>query len=110
MRLDAAIQGNLTKFLKSQQAAAEAAVTAGVSEIATKIKDDLRGQVTNAGLGARLAKSWQAKVYPKGKKSLEAAGWVYSKAPKIIRAFNDGAVIKSKDGWFLAIPMRRLFF
>jgi hypothetical protein len=52
MRLDAAIQGNLTKFLKTQQAAAEAAVTAGVSEIATKIKDDLRGQVTNAGLGA----------------------------------------------------------
>jgi len=104
MRLDAAIQGNLTKFLKAQQDAAEAAVTAGVSEIATKIKDDLRGQVTNAGLGARLAKSWQAKVYPKGKKSLEAAGWVYSKAPKIIRAFNDGAVIKSKDGWFLAIP------
>jgi hypothetical protein len=104
MRLDAAIQGNLTKFLKAQQDAAEAAVTAGVSEIATKIKDDLRGHVTNAGLGARLAKSWQAKVYPKGKKSLEAAGWVYSKAPKIIRAFNDGAVIKSKDGWFLAIP------
>jgi len=104
MRLEAAIKGNLTKFMKQQQEAAEQAVTGGVSEITTHIKDDLRGQVTNAGLGSKLAKSWQAKVYPKGKKSLDAAGWIFSKAPKIIRAFNEGAVIKSKDGWFLAIP------
>lgn len=104
MRLDAAIKGNLPKFMKQQQEAAEAAVTGGVTEIATHIKDDLRGQVTNSGLGGKLAKSWQAKVYPKGKKSLDAAGWVYSKAPKLIRAFNDGAIIKSKDGWWLAIP------
>ena len=104
MRVDAAINGNLTKFMKQQEEAALAAVTGGISEITTHIKDDLRSQVTNAGLGSKLAKSWQAKVYPKGKKSLEAAGWVFSKAPKIIRAFNDGAVIRSKDGWFLAIP------
>jgi hypothetical protein len=104
MRLEAAIKGNLTKFMKQQQEAAEAAVTGGVSEITTHIKDDLRQQVTGAGLGSKLAKSWQAKVYPKGKKSLDAAGWIFSKAPKIIRAFNEGAVIKSKDGWFLAIP------
>ncbi|NBO18992.1 MAG: hypothetical protein EBV03_07170, partial [Proteobacteria bacterium] len=44
------------------------------------------------------------KVYPKGKKSLDAAGFIYSKAPKLIRAFNDGVVIRSKDGWWLAIP------
>jgi hypothetical protein len=104
MRLEAAIKGDLTKFMKQQQQAAEAAVTGGVSEITTHIKDDLRQQVTGAGLGSKLAKSWQAKVYPKGKKSLDAAGWIFSKAPKIIRAFNEGAVIKSKDGWFLAIP------
>ncbi len=104
MRLDAAIKGNLTKFLKQQQDAAEAAVTGGVSEITTHIKDDLRQQVTGAGLGSKLAKSWQAKIYPKGKKSLDAAGWIFSKAPKIIRAFNDGVVIRSKDGWWLAIP------
>lgn len=104
MRLDAAIKGDLNKFMKEQQAAAEAAVTGGISDITTHIKDDLRGQVTNAGLGSKLAKSWQAKVYPKGKKSLDAAGWIFSKAPKIIRAFNDGAVIRSKEGLFLAIP------
>ena len=104
MRLEAAITGNLSKFMKQQAAAAEAAVTAGVTEITERIKTDLRAQVTSAGLGTKLAKSWQANIYPKGKKSIAAAGWVYSKAPKIIRAFNDGVVIKRRSKTFLAIP------
>ena len=57
-----------------------------------------------AGLGNRLAKTWQAKVYPRGKKSLSAAGVITSKATKIIRAFDEGAVIRSSKGLFLAIP------
>ena len=104
MRIEAAITGNLHKFMEQQKAAAEAAVTAGVAEVTERIKNDLRGQVTGAGLGNKLAKSWQAKLYPKGQKSISAAGWVFSKAPKLIRAFNEGALIKSKDGFFLAIP------
>lgn len=104
MRLEAAITGNLHAFMQKQVEAAEDAVTTGVNEIAQRIKSDLRDQVTSAGLGSRLAKSWQAKIYPKGQKSIAAAGWVFSKAPKLIRAFTEGAVIKSKDGWFLAIP------
>jgi hypothetical protein len=35
---------------------------------------------------------------------LDAASLVYSKAPQIIRAFDDGAVIRSGRGRFLAIP------
>lgn len=104
MRLEAAIKGDLRKFMEGQKIAAEAAVTAGVAKITTNIKDDLRVQVVSAGLGQKLAKSWQAKFYPKGQKSIAAAGWVFSKAPKIVRAFNEGALIKSKDGFFLAIP------
>lgn len=104
MRLKAAVTGDLHKFMEQQKAAAEAAITAGIAEITQRIKEDLRAQVSNAGLGAKLAKSWQAKVYPKSRKSIEAAGWVFSKAPKIIRAFEEGTLIKSKDGFFLAIP------
>ncbi len=74
MRIEAAITGNLHKFMEQQKAAAEAAVTAGVAEVTERIKNDLRGQVTGAGLGNKLAKSWQAKLYPKGQKSISAAG------------------------------------
>ena len=104
MRLEAAIKGDLHKFMEQQKVAAETAVTAGVAEITDRIKNDLRGQVSGAGLGSKLAKSWQAKLYPKAKKSIDDAGWVFSKAPKLIRAFDEGTLIKSKDGFFLAIP------
>jgi hypothetical protein len=105
MRLTAAITGSLNAYMASQKAAAERAVTEGVREITTRIKEELRSQVVGAGLGNKLAKTWQAKVYPaRGQKSISAAGVVTSKASKIIRAFNDGAVIKSSHGLYLAIP------
>jgi Family of unknown function (DUF6441) len=63
---------------------------------------ELRRQVTSAGLGQRLANSWRDKHYPNEK--LDAASLVYTKAPQIIRAFDEGAVIRSKRGRFLAIP------
>jgi Family of unknown function (DUF6441) len=35
---------------------------------------------------------------------LDAASLVYTKAPPIIRAFDEGAVVRSKRGRFVAIP------
>ena len=51
---------------------------------------------------ARHANSWRDKHYPNQK--LDAASLVYTKAPQIIRAFDEGAVIRSRRGRFLAIP------
>jgi hypothetical protein len=66
------------------------------------LKTELRRQVTSAGLGQRLANSWRDKHYPNQK--LDAASLVYTKAPQIIRAFDEGTVIRSRRGRFLAIP------
>ena len=66
------------------------------------LQAELRRQVTTAGLGQRLANSWRDRHYPNQK--LDAASLVYTKAPQIIRAFDEGAVIRSKRGRFLAIP------
>lgn len=104
MRLQAAITGDLHKMMKEEAAAAEKAVTLGVTAAATGLKDDLRAQVTSAGLGEKMARTWQFKRYPSSGYSLGTAGLVYSKAPLVIRAFNEGALIKSKEGFFLAIP------
>ena len=99
MRLEAAIQGNLVEYMKQEIAAAETAVTAGVQEVTNGVKTDLRAQVVSAGLGQRLANAWRANFYPKGK-SINAAGFLFSKAPDIIYAFNYGALIKSDKGFF----------
>lgn len=104
VRLSAAIEGDLKRFLADELKAGEDAVTAGVREATNGLKLDLRQQITGAGLGRRLANTWRSEVYPKGKKSIRAAGLVFSKAPNIVRAYADGAVIRSRHGFFLAIP------
>jgi len=104
LRLDLAVNGDLRKIMADEVKAAEDAVTAAMRQAADGLKADLRRQVTEAGMGQRLANTWRAELYPKGRKSIKAAGFVFTKAPTIIRAFDTGAVIKSKHGFWLAIP------
>ena len=104
MKLAAAISGDLRKIMAEEIKAAEDAVTAAMRQAADGLKADLRRQVTEAGMGQRLANTWRAELYPKGRKSIKAAGFVFTRAPTIIRAFDQGAVIKSKHGFWLAIP------
>ena len=80
----------------------ESAVAAGTRSAGRSLRTELRRQVASAGLGHRLANSWRDKHYPN--QQIDAASLVYTKAPQIIRAFDEGAVIRSRRGRFLAIP------
>mgnify|MGYP001382715114 CR=1 FL=1 len=104
MRLSATIIGDLGRIMAEEVKAAEKAFTAGVGEAAEGLKTELRTQITNAGLGPRLARTWRSETFPKGQNSIRAAGLVWSKAPGIIRIYEDGATIRSTKGFFLAIP------
>ena len=74
-------------------------------EAGTGLKSDWRAQITGAGLGRRLANSIRLATYPKAGDSLNAAALVWSKAPEIIGAHDTGPLIRSKDGFWLAIPL-----
>jgi hypothetical protein len=102
MKLAATIARSLQADLQAELRDIERAVTGGTREAGRGLRTELRRQVTSAGLGQRLANSWRDKHYPNQK--LDAASLVYTKAPQIIRAFDEGAVIRSKRGRFLAIP------
>jgi hypothetical protein len=104
MRLQAALRGDLTEVLKAEIRDAERAVTAGIREATDCLKTELRRQITSAGLGSRLANTWRGDVYPKGQPSIGAAGYIWSKASRLVRLYAEGAVIRSKQGLFLAIP------
>jgi Family of unknown function (DUF6441) len=104
MRLQAALRGDLTEVLKAEIRDAERAVTAGIREATDCLKTELRRQITSAGLGSRLANTWRGDVYPKGQPSIGAAGYIWSKAPRLVRLYAEGAVIRSKHGLLLAIP------
>jgi Family of unknown function (DUF6441) len=102
MKLAATIARSLQTDMQAELRGIEGAVAAGTREAGRGLKTDLRRRVASAGLGQRLANSWRDKHYPNQK--LDAASLVYTKAPQIIRAFDEGAVIRSRRGRFLAIP------
>ena len=83
---------------------ADRAGTMAIDDVTQGVKSELRDQVQAAGLGTRLATTWQGRRYPVNRFSMDAAAFVWSKAPKIVAAFDQGAVIRSKEGFYLAIP------
>ncbi len=81
------------------------AATDTMDQVTTGLKTDLRDQVEAAGLGSRLAFTWQGRRYPTGKPSLDAAAYVWSKAPKLIDVYNRGATIRAVGGHrYLMLP------
>ena len=108
MRIRAAIVGDLEKMMRQELEAAGHGVLKGVEETATRTRDRLREQVTTAGLGDNVAKAWKQKLYPN--QVLDAAAVVFSKAAKIIHAFDAGATIVPQAGHrLLAIPTPEAF-
>lgn len=95
---------HLGKVFAGTEKALERAVTAGMRQASDGLKASLRDDVVSAGLGERIGRTWRGTTYPQSGESLEAAAFVWSKAPKLIDAFDRGVTIRSPRGFFLAIP------
>lgn len=104
MRIEIAIDGNLRHIFRADLVAGAAAAKRGMMRAADGLKRDLRAQTLAGGLGPRLARTWRGDAYPRRGDSLSAAAFVSSKAPTVMRAFDQGVTIRSKHGRFLAIP------
>jgi hypothetical protein len=102
MKLAAALARSLQADMQAELRDIERAVAGGTRDAGRGLRTELRRQVTSAGLGQRLANSWRDRHYPNQR--LDAASLVYTKAPQIVRAFDEGAAIRSRRGRFLAIP------
>lgn len=103
MKMIAKIAKSLAKDMEKEFVTITGAIQAGTKEAAEGLKNDLRQQVTSAGMGTKLANAWRSKVYDN--KGYNPAGLVYTRAPKIIEAFDKGVLIKPKGGGvWLAIP------
>jgi hypothetical protein len=104
MRVSLEVIGDVREIMEAEATASRRAVTRGIKAAGDGLKADWRGQVEGAGLGSRLARSVRSGVWPKGRESRDAATMVWSRAPRIIDAFERGALIRSSSGFFLAIP------
>lgn len=103
------ISTSLSRQLEAVQDDIAVDITTIMREETTALKDEYRAQVTGAGMSAKLARTWQADIYPKGGRSLNPAGYIHSKAPTIIQSFVDGATIRPVNGakW-LWIPTKNV--
>lgn len=106
MRLEVVIDGNLTALMADEVRAGERAVSAAMRSAGASLKAAWRGQITGAGLGNRLANTIRNKTYPEGQPSMGAAALIYSRASKVVGAHDAGPLIRSKHGFWLAIPTK----
>ena len=98
------VLGDIGAMMAAEIMAGERAVTKAVGDAGTGLKTAWRGQITSAGLGQRLARTIRVTQYPKGKPSLNAAALVWSQAPVVLGAHDTGPLIRSRNGFWLAIP------
>ena len=111
MKIEVATDTKLSEEMNDQVKLAELAVTRGIRATSNKIKTAWRDDVRRA-LGQRLSNAIRSNVYPESEPSLEAAGFVYARpgkrpdtgAARIIAAHETGSVIRSANGFWLAIP------
>jgi hypothetical protein len=104
MKLNLDITPDLVAMMAAEIKVGERAVSKSVTEAGNSVKTAWRAQITGAGLGQKLANTIRSEQFPKGKPSLNAAALVWSKAPVIIGAHDTGPLIRSKNGFWLAIP------
>lgn len=79
----------------------------------TGLKDELRSRTEGAGLGSRMAKTWQARVYPDAKRLRNGTVLAYrpssvnfNTAEEIILAQAKGATIRAKNVTYMAVPVK----
>ena len=104
MKLDLSVTGDIITAMRAEILAGEKTVTTAMRVAGAGLKSDWRAQITRARLGQRLANTIRSKTYPAAGESLEAAALIWSNAPQIIGAHDTGPLIRSKDGFWLAIP------
>ncbi|MGR3497110.1 DUF6441 family protein [Citreimonas sp.] len=105
MKFSARLDGDLTGILARDLDRMERAHTRAVSRVGADVKQAWRADIQGAGLGNRLANTVRLAVYPSGETSINPAAQIWTKAPKIVAAHDEGTLIRSKDGFWLAIPL-----
>ncbi|MCC5976117.1 MAG: hypothetical protein JJT81_18990 [Rubellimicrobium sp.] len=105
MKLRFDVTADILELMRAEVTAGERAVSVAVKSAGSDLKAAWRGQITGAGLGRRLANTIRSEQFPKGRPSLNAAAVVWSKAPVIVRAHDTGPLIRSRNGFWLAIPL-----
>lgn len=105
IQFEVTTSGPFSALTQQEYQRGRTAVKSAMGTAATSLKQAWREQVTAAGLGQRLANTVRSEVYPRSGGSLRSAAMVHTKADKILTGHDQGSVIRSPNGFWLAIPL-----
>lgn len=105
MKLKIEIKGSFEEIMKEHIEDGERAVKKSLVQAGQTLKQAWRDQIKSAGLGRRLGNTIRSAAYPIGQNSFNAAAFVWSNAPNIVAAMDQGALIRSRNGVALAVPL-----
>jgi hypothetical protein len=104
--LKTALVGDLEKIMDAEVGTVGKALRSARDETALEVRNTLRGQVRNAGLGRKLEKAWRVlKFPPRGRKTLSPAALIFSRSNRIHAAFERGGTIRAREAEYLVIPL-----
>ena len=104
MKFSTDILGDMEANFKREERETEKALYSAMREASTGARKEWRAQIVQAGLGNKLTRSVRSRAYKN--EGLSPAAVVWSKAYKIMRAFDKGTIIRAKKSRFLAIPTK----
>lgn len=108
--LTATVRGDLRAAMEAEVRDAARAMRRGVERAGREVQAELRAQARPAGFsdrGRAVANSWRLNLYPPpaaARRSLRPAALVWSRAPKLVDAFDRGTPIIARGQRDLAFP------
>jgi len=97
-------RGDLEDWRRDTYKAHIKSINDAVKEVGGQAKGALRDDVSQAGLGKRLAFTWRGDMVVK-ERSADPAYWIFSRAEDIIASFDRGVVITVAGAKALAVPI-----
>lgn len=105
MKCETKIDGDPLEMVERDLERMALSHTRAMRRAASDLKAAWRQEIQGSGLGPRLARTVRSTAYPGGTTSINAAAMVWTKAPEIVAAHDQGVTIRSEDGFYLAIPL-----
>lgn len=108
MQVSVSIQQSLQAAMRHEVETLDQVTAKVVKAVGGRTKVLLRRD-TSAALGQRVANAWRDNFYPNENRGpAKAADLVFTKAPKIVDAFDVGAMLRAKHGRLMAIPTKNV--
>lgn len=103
------IENAVADAMKRGERKVARAMTGAMRDTTIDLKEALRGQILDAGLGSRLANTWRGRTYPGKNSSIHPTGYAWSRAPEIISFFSQTQNVVAINGHkYLAIPTKQV--